>query len=60
MTTGAERPRIGTALRAFLSRYLEDLRAFDKSRGDRLTRQMIECAEFILTEGDRQKGANHD
>ena len=55
MTTGAKRPRTGTALRALLRRYLEEMRTFDQDNGDRITRQLIDCAEFILIEDDRQE-----
>ena len=53
MTTGADRPRIGTALRDLLRGYLEEVRDFDQEHGDRITRQLIDCAEFILIEDER-------
>lgn len=49
-------PRMGTALRAFLSRYVADTRAFDEIHGDKITRQMIDCGEFLLIEGERMGG----
>ena len=49
-------PRMGTTLRAFLCRYVADLQAFDENYGDRITRQMIDCGEILLIEGERLGG----
>ena len=49
-------PRMGTALRVFLCRYAADLQAFDEHYGDRITRQMIDCGEILLIEGERLGG----
>jgi hypothetical protein len=46
-------PRMGTALRAFLRRYVADLISYNERHGDRITRQMIDCGEFLLIEGER-------
>lgn len=59
MQSEAYRP-LGTAGRAILRRWLADLRHFDEAHGDRITRQMVECGEYLLIEDDRrQGGGNH-
>lgn len=50
------RPIMGTALRAFLKRYLSDLRTYGMNHGDKITSQMVDCGEFLLVESDRQGG----
>jgi len=52
-------PRLGTALPAFLRRYIADLRGFDPDHSDRIVQQMIDCADFLLIEGERLEGALH-
>ena len=45
-------PPMGSASRAILRRYADDLRPFAE-RGDRLATSMLECCDFLLVEADR-------
>jgi len=49
-------PLMGTALRAFLRRYVANIRTYDEHHGDKITKQMIDCGEFLLIEGERLEG----
>jgi hypothetical protein len=56
----AQAPRMGTAMRAFLRHYVAELRSYDEDHGDRITRQMIDCTEFLLIEGERLEGGERE
>lgn len=46
-------PVPGTALTAFLRRHVADLRSFDPDHSNRMVQQMIDCADFLMIEGER-------
>ena len=52
--TQSSLPRMGMILRTFLRRFVARLRTYDEHHGDRITRQMIDCGEFLLIESERQ------
>lgn len=45
-------PRMGSAMRAFLRRYADDLRPCAET-GDRVATSMLECCDVLLIEADR-------
>lgn len=47
-------PCMGSAMRAFLRRYADDLRPYAE-HGDRVALAMLESCDFLLIEADRQE-----
>lgn len=50
-----QRPRMGSALRAFLSRYAGELRVHEEETGER-TGEEVGCCDFLIIEADRRGG----
>lgn len=55
-TPKVQPPRMGSAMRAFLRRYADDLRPFAEATGDRVAIAMLECCDLLLIEADRIEG----
>ncbi|OEU72712.1 MAG: hypothetical protein BA869_01475 [Desulfuromonadales bacterium C00003107] len=49
----AQQPIMGTALRAFLRRYKQDLQAYDLDHPYQTIQQMIGAATFLLAEAEK-------
>ena len=54
--SGETQLRMGTALRAYLKRFEQDLQAYAADHPDRIVEQMIGCIQFLLIEADRLEG----
>lgn len=46
-------PYMGSALRALLKRYSNDLKPYAVATGDRVATSMVDCCNFLLIEADR-------